>query len=128
MISRETFKNAINFLKRLNDLGDSVNQIYKDFDDIIPWGYGPFIDANVIVDMLNESFNLEVTEEYGSDLEYWLWECDFGKEWNERETENTYLPENHQYRKPKINNLDELYNYLVWQYNKSIIEGELEND
>lgn len=114
MISRETFKDAINFVKRMSELDDRVHSIYKEFGDILIDGYGPFIDTSIITRMLNESFKLPETEEYGSDLDYWLWECDFGREWNEREPENLDLPENHKYRKPKINNLDELYDYLVW--------------
>lgn len=114
MISKETFKDAMNFIIRINELSDAVHKIYKDFDDVLVDGYGPFIDTSVITNMLNETFKLPISEEYGSDLDYWMWECDFGNEWNEREPENLDVPENHRYRKPKINNLDELYDYLKW--------------
>ena len=114
MISRETFKDAINFIIRVSELDTAVHEIYRNYNDILIDGYGPFVDTSIIVRMLNESFKLPETEEYGSDLDYWLWECSYGVEWYEREPENTDLPENHRYRKPKINNLDELYDYLKW--------------
>ena len=127
MISRKIFKDVINFMQRISELDDKVHDLYKEFSDILIDGYGPFIDTSVITNMLNECFNLEITEEYGSDLDFWLWECNFGREWNEREVENLYLPEDHKYRKPKINNLDELYDYLVWLYKESK-EGNKNND
>lgn len=127
MISRKIFKDVINFIQRISELDDKVHDLYKEFSDILIDGYGPFIDTSVITNMLNECFNLEITEEYGSDLDFWLWECNFGKEWNKREVENLYLPEDHKYRKPKINNLDELYDYLVWLYKESK-EGNKNND
>lgn len=125
MISRETFKDAINFVKRMSELDDRVHDIYKEFGDVLLDGYGPIIDTSIIIRILNEEFKLNITEEYGSDLDYWVWECDFGKEWNEREPENLNLPEDHRYRKPKIDNLDELYDYLKWIHDEAELEALL---
>jgi len=121
MITKESFKRAITFIKdtdsMLNDLDDVLNK-YSCFQD----GRMPVFNSSVIVDMLNETFKLKVTEEYGSELEYWLYECDFGKEWNEREVENLNLPENHKYRKPRIDNLDDLYDYLKWIHDTELTD------
>lgn len=125
MISRETFKDAINFVKRMSELDDRVHDIYKEFGDVLIDGYGPIVDTSIIIRILNEEFKLNITEEYGSDLDYWVWECDFGKEWNEREPENLNLPEDHRYRKPKIDNLDELYDYLKWIHDEAELEALL---
>lgn len=125
MISRETFKDAINFVKRMSELDDRVHDIYKEFGDVLIDGYGPIVDTGIIIRILNEEFKLNITEEYGSDLDYWVWECDFGKEWNEREPENLNLPEDHRYRKPKIDNLDELYDYLKWIHDEAELEALL---
>lgn len=119
MISRETFKNALNFIIRIEEYEHAKHNLYKQFDDIFDDWIVPYLNTYPVVSLLNEALNLEVTDDYGSDLEYWLWECDRGKRWNELNPENLFLPEDHKYRFPKINNLDELYDYLVFmgEYN-----------
>ena len=114
MISRETFKKAINFIIQADNFYSELDGLYRKFDDTFFDGASPILNTSPIVEVLNESLGLEVDEDYGSDLDYWLYECDYGKEWNDRDVENTFLPEDDKYRKPKIDNLDDLYDYLTY--------------
>lgn len=38
---------------------------------------------DVVVDLLNELMGLEETKEFGSDIDFFVYELDFGEKWNE---------------------------------------------
>ena len=61
---------------------------------------------DIVVDLLNKTMELRETEEYGTDIDFFVYELDFGNEWDE----NSLIVDG----KPiDISTPEKLYDYLI---------------
>ena len=116
MVSKEKFIEIMQFLKEKNDAWNEIESIiqnhYKVFGDSTT-GFSQTDD--IIISLLEESLNLPIGDYYGSTLSYWIYEAEFGEKFHVGDIENINLPEDHEYRKPDLTDLEKLYDYLVWE-------------
>lgn len=80
MISKEEFVKVINALKDADDLDnmlyDKTNRAISLFELKEYTGL-----QNAIVFLLEKMFNLEVDSRFGSDISYFIYDLEFGKNW-----------------------------------------------
>ena len=117
MISYKTFKKAIDFLHKEDQFYTKQWRLYDDFREVIgdsnPVMYTGA--AEVIVTLLEEEFGLLESDYCGTDLSWWIYDTNFGEDFEIGDIENMSLPEDHKYRKPDLSDTEKLYEYLVWQ-------------
>ena len=117
MINYKTFKQAIDFLRREDKFYEKQWRLYNDFRDVIgdsmPVMYTGA--AEVIVNLLENVFDLPESDYSGTDLSWWIFDMNFGENFEIGDIENMTLPEDHPYHYPDLSDTEKLYNYLVWQ-------------
>ena len=116
MISKRTFVDTINTLKEKNQMECQIQDIITNHPNVCCDGLVP-IDCTeqLIVNMINEWMSLPSNELVGTTLEWWMYEEQFGDDFNIGDIENITLPEDHKYRKPDLSDAEKLYDYLVWE-------------
>ena len=117
MISYKTFKQAIDFLKLEDKFYEKQWRLYNDFREVIgdsmPVMYTGAAEA--LVTVLEDVFDLPDSDYCGTDLSWWIYDMNFGENFEIEDIENTTLPEDHPYHYPDLSDTEKLYNYLVWQ-------------
>jgi hypothetical protein len=124
MLTFEEFKKYIDYIKREDEFFLKLSDLYREYRDVVGDAEAPFsIGGNHIISLLEEIMNLEIDDSGYSDLSWWVYECNYGKDTEKVDSyELTNLPENHKYRKPKLHTVKELYDFLVWRYNPETIK------
>lgn len=73
-ISKEDFCKIINRLQKSLDKQDEINHVL-----------GAVIEtgdlSDTVVELLEKLMNIETDDSYGSDIGYFVWELDFGRNW-----------------------------------------------
>jgi len=82
MISKEKFIKILTSLKEAEEKDEEYSKAVSSAFDCWALRYVP-CDAytSIIIDLLNEMFDLQKTDEYGSDIDYFIYELDYGKKW-----------------------------------------------
>ena len=111
MISKQTFIKTIDYVKHIIDIERSLNNGLK--HSMVFVDSEIYIETGPITDLLAESIGLKKNK-FGTDLDYWLYECDFGRDYKKGDITNTNLKHTHKYYKPKLDTVEELYDYLVF--------------
>ena len=114
--TKDEFKKYINYIIRKEEAENEMQSIIRSYSDVYQDGIFP-IDAGMgyMVEMLETSLDLPIDNSYGSTLSWWLWEMDHGKKFEVGKLEIVSLPIKHEYRKPDLSTLDQLYAFLVWE-------------
>jgi len=81
MMNKDKF---VTILKRMEEQEkidlDFAEAVSKAFDCFaVSYNNGRL--SRIVVDLLNDIFDLSKTAEYGSDIEYFMYELDYGKKW-----------------------------------------------
>ena len=77
MISKKTFVDAVNELKRAYDYQEGLNQYFKN-NDVDGYVFQP--DCSMaLISVIEEDMNLPIDDRIGSDLSYFCYELDFGR-------------------------------------------------
>jgi len=116
MITKDTFCKTIEALKRKRDAENEIDGILSKYKDVYYDGMLP-IDCTegLIVSLLEEAFDLPISDDFGSTLSWWMYEQDFGETFEIGDIENLSLPEDDPYRKPDLGTPEKLYDYLLWE-------------
>ena len=69
------FQEADRFEHEFTDAAD------KYFDCRMVTSLSSQIMGKIVIDLLNKMFDLPLTKEFGSDIEYFIYELDYGKNW-----------------------------------------------
>lgn len=115
MITFKEFKEIIDFLKNFNNKADKIDSQLSDLSDSFYVNLLSGVTSKhekIIVDLLNKLFNLVSYDKIGTDLEYWIYELEFGKEWKE----DSIIDENG--KSIKLKTTRDIYNYMLENYNK----------
>lgn len=75
MISKEEFCKIMNDIKATFDWIDKVESLFNCTLE------EPLDSINATIHLLNTIFNLTETKEYGSDIEYFIYELEWGIKW-----------------------------------------------
>ena len=106
VLSKEEFVKVINELEKGVRFEESLEELYNDFGGSAPWNpNGRLMDE--IIHTLNVMFDLEETSTYGSDIDYFVYDLDFGQNPNE-----LYL-EDEDGNEFFWHNAEELYDYIT---------------
>lgn len=105
-LSKEEFVKVINEIERQFKFRDALNEVYEDYDGAAPWEpSGILVDK--MVHLLNVMFDLEETATFGSDIEFFIFELDFG-----RNPDNLHIGEKDG-NKIYISSAEELYDWII---------------
>ena len=105
-LSKEEFVKVINEIERWFKFRDALNEVYGDYDGEAPWDpSGILVDK--MVHLLNVMFDLEETITFGSDIDYFIFELDFG-----RNPDDLYIEEKNG-NKIYISSAEELYDWII---------------
>ena len=111
MISKQTFIKTIEYVKNILEVECSLNKELKHSNVFVDSEV--YIETAPITDLLAESIGLKKNK-FGTDLDYWVYECDFGRTFKTGDIIDKNLGHNHKYYKPKLDTAEELYDYLVF--------------
>lgn len=78
MISKETFVAAVNELRRAWDYQEGLNKYFRD-NDVDGYVFQPDCSM-MLVKVIEETMDLPVDEKLGSDLAYFCYEINFGRD------------------------------------------------
>lgn len=78
-ISKEDFVNTINKLKRCIDKEDNIDDILQKFDIYLDDDSEKLYDT--VIHLLEILTGVIVDEEFGSDISYFCWDLDFGRDY-----------------------------------------------
>ena len=119
MISFETFRNAINYLKEKNKVDALLDDVIGGHNVVYQDGRWP-IDrsSEVIVSLLEEAFHLPKSE-YGTTLSWWIYDLNFGEEFEVGDIELVHEPDESPFKKPDIATLEQLYKFLIFEGQKN---------
>lgn len=120
-VSKEDFIAYIGYIERCwdiaNELRDFTYANQDILDDMTIPVYGKNID--IIVQILTSVFDCRFNNELGtSELEWWIYDTNFGHKFKEGMIVLDYLPKDHKYYKPMLDTAAQLYDYLVFRYNE----------
>lgn len=119
MISKEKFCEILKKLEEAEQQDNKFSLSISEFFDCTALRYVPTDSyTRIILDLLNEMFNLESYEYIGTDLEYFIYELDWGKRWHSgiiTEKDGTDID---------ISSADKLYDYLM-NNQKSVPDSEI---
>lgn len=108
MITKTTFCNTLESLKKYYDIQSEISRLLRD-DDIEGYGFIPFSSEyeTIIINLLEESMNDKTHM-----ISYWFFDCDYGREIEEDSVTDA-----------ESNNIDistpeKLYDYLIKEYNE----------
>ena len=110
-LSKEEFVKVINELEKRVRFEVSLEELYNDFGGSAPWSpNGRLMDE--IIHTLNVMFDLEETSTYGSDIDYFVYDLDFGQN-----PDDLYI-EDEEGNKTYLTTAEELYDYIMEQKEK----------
>ena len=109
MISKKDFVRIINKLKDANDLQIKEHELLRKHSDNLDGmnvGSLMIIHEGIVVELLNKIMNLPKIEHIGTELEWWLYETDYGRNvgYNWVEIHGARIV---------IDSAEKLYDYLV---------------
>ena len=82
MINKELFIETINIIQSQYEIdrknSEKLSEVFKSFVD----PYDNSLLTNQLLKIFNDIFNIKPNE-YGTDIEYFIWELDFGKKYTE---------------------------------------------
>lgn len=117
MISKQHFIQTINRLKAIyltqSDLDDFFSQHHDIFgDSAIDLG----VTSDLCVDLLEVIFNIyDPTNIHGSTLSWWIYDLNFGENFNQGDLTVPSLPKDHQYYEPDLSTPELLYEFLIFE-------------
>jgi hypothetical protein len=108
MISKEKFCKILKELEEAEQQDNKFSLSISEFFDCTALRYVPTDSyTRIIVDLLNEMFDLESYEHIGTDLEYFIYDLDWGKKWKSgiiTDKDGTDID---------ISTADKLYDYFI---------------
>ena len=111
ILSKEGFVKVINELEKQVRFEESLEELYNNFGGEAPWNpNGRLLDETIHT--LNVMFDLEETLTYGSDIDYFVYELDFGQNPDDLHIEDEDGNE------ITWHNAEELYDYIIAQKKK----------
>lgn len=105
-LSKEEFVKVINEIERQFKFRDALNEVYEDYDGTAPWDPSSVL-IDKMVHLLNVMFDLEETATFESDIDYFIFELDFG-----RNPDDLYIEEKDG-NKIYISSAEELYDWII---------------
>ena len=103
MLNREDFKKHMTTLMEWEDYVDKLDAVGLEI-----WQREEYSYLSIsYIEMLEKCMDLETNDEYGSDILFWLYDCDRGKR------DNAYMQFTDG-KKHYIRTLDELYDWIVF--------------
>ena len=116
--TKEEFKHYMDYIIQKEEADCKINDIITSYTNVFADGIWPMdVGVGLIVELLEKIFELPLDEKYGSTLTWWLYEKDFGKDFEVGDLEYANMPEDHKLRKPDLSTLDGLYDCLVLEWN-----------
>lgn len=116
MITKEDFVKFMNFVLEEQETNDAISDIYRKHRNIV--GDAEYIfpmGGAMIIELLEKAMGLPYDEQGNTDLSWWAYEADFGRD---KEALSSFeiisLPEDHKFRHPKLDTLEELYDFLIF--------------
>ena len=110
MISRSSFKKAIEYIKYRDEVDFEIRTVLQKLDNdnslFTSTGY-----QDMLIKVLNESFKLKACDLTGTDIDYFIYELDYGKKWKK----GTYIDNGKDVR---LKTIDDLYDVIIKQYDK----------
>ena len=104
ILTKEQFVKIIKDLEIASDFQDKVNEMFYGFGCNAP-EFPSLYEA--VVDTLNVMFDLDVTKEYGSDIDYFCIELEFGRK---------YIPgiiKDENGNEIDLSTVEKLYDYII---------------
>ena len=116
MLTLEKFTNYIERIKTAQEYDNEVLELSKKWvDKNVLFDYASTSVWYLVPDLIELlSLAMGVNPKDDDILDYWVSELNFGKEWSEGCIEDRKLPEEHKYRKPKLQTVEEIYEYLIF--------------
>lgn len=106
VLTKEQFVNVIENLERLSRFEDELYDVYTKYGGNSP--DSPYDSLfNQTIHILNTMYELEETREYGSDIDYYCYELDYGRNPNDLaifDENNNRIP---------LNTAEDLYNLII---------------
>ena len=114
IISKEKFCEYINLLKKMDEKEESLTDAFRNLDENADVSLvGLYTTERLaILDLLNTVMDAQVDENFGSDIEYFCYELEFGKRYLTRDDWVTDADGN----KIDLSTPEKLYDYLVKEY------------
>lgn len=115
MVTKEQFVAILKTLEETDEKEEKLNEVMNSMSpDFYSYFYPTYLYKSIIIDLLNQEFygKMEVNAEYGSDIEYFIYDLNYGKNWTENSlTELDGTPID-------ISTVEKLYDYLTAERNK----------
>lgn len=106
MINKQQFVNIINQLEQGYKNQDILNKAMKNLCED-SYGFYPITKfTDIVIDLLNNMFELETDNVVGTDIDYFIYELNFGKDWKPG-----YVQENGE--DIDLSSADKLYDYII---------------
>ena len=104
MISKETFIKCIEFIKRKREQQEKLSNALQELDNFNDptCVFNEYED--MLISLLNEAMKLPCDEFFGTDLDYFIYELDFGREIGKLDEDCALYG---------IDSSDKLYDYLI---------------
>ena len=116
-LTLEEFIEAIEYVKREDECGNRLADVIRSYRDILGDAEAPiFHGGQIVISLLDKIWGLDIDKYSGSIISYWCWEKEFGEEWKKGDLVLKNLPADHKYHEPVLKTVEELYDYLCWQY------------
>ena len=111
-ISKEEFCKIIKYLQRKDEADSAMNGIIWDYSDVYCDGIIPIdVGPTIIVNLLEENFELPIDDVYGSVLYWWIYDLNFGVGFEKKRL--SYINENGEKVYPDISTVEKLYDYMI---------------
>lgn len=117
IMSLEKFQKHMTYAIREYEFYNKLHDLYVEYRDVVGDAEAPFSNGgNEVIELLEEIFELPRDSFGYTTLSWWAYECDYGKNKGMLQSfELEFLPPNHKYRKPKLDTIEELYHFIVWE-------------
>lgn len=119
-LSFEEFKTYMGYIRDKFEMDEAVQEILGRYPRVLSDVTLPIdLGCEHIVSLLEKIMNIPSSPELGSTLSWWVYDLDFGKEFEVGDIKNNDLPKDHKYTTPDLSTLKNLYEYLVWEAERS---------